>query len=545
MNFKLIILIIALNAILLWIYKVIVDQLYAKKFQHIKNYLSSLLGLNISHLHDAANFFALIKEQSHDSRLQNFAKGASFHFRSIFEELNLNKKNFDKLDINAQEENQLSMLYAKEVIDLKDILELELLQLSASYNDRLEVLDKSNAEHALSLGNFSLLSKAILNLIENALKYTEKPIKLELNDAGNSWQIKVSSYGKSIPESLANAINNQESEVASGHGLNSLTQIMLFHNAELIIDTLADEGSSIKLIFKKYHHEANQVLSKVSTGKTFAIKREVIVLTALALIIIALGSIIYHNRVACQAYYMGFNKKINSANIIQKERACLKYLTSLNEILVDDIPEKLYLEYPADDKEELFEQVYYDFISQFREEDKELVSLIIFDQILITAPIEYQELIDKEAKSLIIEFPAAPNLNLYLSNHYYEDKKYGRATIYSLRSLISIFESKLYMHPRLYLVSKLSKDPEKLSQFLAAFYNAPILVKEEPFVIEPELSEGDSSNSAAAKTKEVANNTKANTTNTTIKTPVSPSKANAYDELIDKQDKELGLKMEL
>lgn len=542
MSPKLISLIILLNIICIFVYKIILDKLYANKSLRLKNYLSSLLGLSISHLHDAANFFALIKNQTQDSNLQNFAKGASFHFRSLFEELNQNKKKFDEMDSDQIQDNHLTLLYHKEAIDLKDILELELLQLSSSSNDRLEISDKSNAEHALSYGNFGLLSKAILNIVENALKYTERPIKLELNDAGNSWQIKLSSYGKSIPESLANAINNKiDDNPSNGHGLNSLNQIMLFHNADFIIDTLADEGTSIRLIFKKYQGEANPVINLQSTKKETKIKREIIILAILGITLLSFLYTIYHNKTACQAYYKSFTK-VDDPNIIQKERNCLRYLTYLNEVLVDDIPDQLYLKYTANDKEELLEQIYYDFIKQFSDKDKELISLILFDQILITAPIEYQPLIDKEAIFLIVKFPDAPNLNLYLSNHYFEKRKYGKAAIYSVKSIIALIESKLYMHPRLYLISKLDRDHDKLSQFLATLYNPNKLLEQD---LDSELPIEETQQEDSIATDNGTTLEEAVVKPAKIAQPKPKSPSNKLDELIDEQDRELGLDLDL
>ncbi len=537
MNAKLILLTLLINIIFIFIYKTILDKFYRNKFQQIKNYLSSLLGLNISHLHDAANFFALIKNQSQDHNLQNFAKGASFHFRSLFEELNQSKKIFDEIDSSQIQDNHLALLYNKEAIDLKDILQLELLQLSSSSDNRLEIIDKSNAEHALSYGNFSLLSKAILNLVENALKYTEKPIKLELNDTGNSWQIKVSSYGKSIPESLANAINNQvEDSPSSGHGLNSLNQIMLFHNAELVIDTLADEGTCIRLIFKKYQGEAISPTSlKVTNKKPFPIKREILIPIILGIILLSSIYTIYHNKTICQAYYKSFTK-VDDPNIIQKERQCLQYLEYLNEVLVDDIPDELYLNYTANDKEELLEQIYYDFIKHFSDKDKDLIALILFDQILITAPMDYQPLIDKEAKSLILKFPSAANLNFYLSNHYFEKRKYGKATLYSLKSIVALIESKFCMHPQLYLVSKLDRDHDKLSQFLATLYHPNALIEQD---LEPESN----FNSNNKEDEQIV--PKSNPEITTAEPDSKPVANDEIDELIDEQDRKLGLDLDL
>lgn len=253
MEAPLIIFIIVVNLALAWLYKFFLDKYYSSKIKNDRKYLSSILALNISHIHDAANFFTLIKNRVEEKDAQDFAKGASYHFRALFEELKQHKTNFDDLGLN-----QMQLLYRKENIDLKDLLELELLQLSSSTYKRIIIQDKSLAEHAIISGNFSLLSKAILNLVENAIKHTEKQIKLELSDKDHYWQIRINSYGKSIPDSLVSEIASKEISNL-GHGLSSLAQIVDYHGAELEIDTFAGEGTCISIKFPKYNSRANKL----------------------------------------------------------------------------------------------------------------------------------------------------------------------------------------------------------------------------------------------------------------------------------------------
>ncbi|MCE2928861.1 MAG: hypothetical protein LW817_04435, partial [Candidatus Caenarcaniphilales bacterium] len=170
--------------------------LRAQKKQLIKsfrNYLQGITALNISHLHDSANFFNLINkhlESRPPETIYNFAKGASFHFRALFEEL---KNNFDSYWQQSETDlPQFKNLYQKEQINLKDIFDMELFQISRF--ERLEFIDKSNSEYAFINGNFSLISKMFLNLLENALKYTDDKIKLELKSVADKWQVRISSF---------------------------------------------------------------------------------------------------------------------------------------------------------------------------------------------------------------------------------------------------------------------------------------------------------------------------------------------------------------
>lgn len=231
-----------------------------KEKTKVQNYINSLIALNLSHLHDAANFFALIKSSIHNQDTENsynFSKGAAFHFQSLFEELKNNLIAFENSNEDFDFYKNFNLLYKRETIDLKDLLELELFQLS-NFN-RIKFANYSQTEHALISGNFNLVSKALINLIENALKYTEDEIKIELKDRSRDWQIRISSFGKAMPQEVVNKLKNDSFQNADGHGLSGLSSIMLFHQGKIEIDTFADEGSSINLLFPKLINSNNSL----------------------------------------------------------------------------------------------------------------------------------------------------------------------------------------------------------------------------------------------------------------------------------------------
>lgn len=229
------------------------NQAYLLKEKNkVQNYINSLVALNLSHLHDAANFFTLLKSSIHNQDTENsynFAKGATFHFQSLFEELKNNLIAFENSNEDFDFYKNFNLLYKRETIDLKDLLELELFQLS-NFN-RINFSNCTNSEHALISGNFNLVSKALINLIENALKYTEDEVKIELKDRSRDWQIRISSFGKAMPQEVVNKLKNASFQNADGHGLSGLSSIMLFHQGKIEIDTFAGEGSSINLLFPK------------------------------------------------------------------------------------------------------------------------------------------------------------------------------------------------------------------------------------------------------------------------------------------------------
>ncbi len=204
--------------------------------------LEALLSLNISHLHDAANFFALLKNQIDNgaelAEIKRFSRGAAYHFRSLFEEL----KNKQELIYDSDAKN-LHDYYAKEIIDLRDLIELEILQLQ--HHKRISLKDLSE-KTALIEGHFGLLAKVLINIIENALKYSQEPIEIELKELSKAWEIRILSRGNNIPENISQRLGS-----TSGHGLSASANIMSFHKAELNIYSLREEGSCISLKFKK------------------------------------------------------------------------------------------------------------------------------------------------------------------------------------------------------------------------------------------------------------------------------------------------------
>ncbi len=243
--------------------------------------LDAVISLNISHLHDAANFFALIKNQIERGEdldeLRKFSKGAAYHFRSLFEELKAKKEL-----INNKNSKQLESLYIKELIDLNDLLDLEILQ--HGYNNRLIFINHINARAEI-LANFGLLSKLFINIVENALKYSEGDIILELQEYNaRHYEIKIKSSGNKIPEYIANDLS-----ASNGHGLSAAAKIMSYHAAEIKIHSLAQAGSIISLRFKKASKKSLLVKNKLpgikSKSKSTVLILGLLILSTSALLI--------------------------------------------------------------------------------------------------------------------------------------------------------------------------------------------------------------------------------------------------------------------
>lgn len=245
---------ITILAITFFLLGLIVQKFLTKKEKEdykktYKEMIENFLSLNVTHLHDSANLFNLIKNGSTEQNIVNFATGSAYHFRSIFNSL---KKSIIQIrEFDPDEVNNLTLykLIEKEDIDLKDLINIELFQLGNF--SQIEVIDNTSSQYALTYGNFELLSKVFLNLVENALKYSDQKIKISLNDENNMFTIRIMSFGKSISEHISIRINNKIYDDIEGHGLSSLVDIMNYHDANIHITSLPSEGSSVNLEFKK------------------------------------------------------------------------------------------------------------------------------------------------------------------------------------------------------------------------------------------------------------------------------------------------------
>jgi hypothetical protein len=265
------------------------------KAKALSKELDAVVSLNISHLHDAANFFALLKNQIDSgeelTEIQQFSKGAAYHFRSLFEELKATKELINQPNLSTKE--QMQMLYGKEILDLNDLLELEILQLS--HKRRVKLNSEVN-QRAEILGNFGLLSKLLINIVENALKHSNEEVAIELKDSDSKhWEIKIKSSGTKIPENIANDLKS-----SPGHGLSAVADIINFHGAEIKIHSL-DEGSSIGLRFKKENKIIERSRTKLKTqNKKLLVLASLIIFSSIASVSYAISAISFSKAIEQQ-----------------------------------------------------------------------------------------------------------------------------------------------------------------------------------------------------------------------------------------------------
>jgi len=437
----------------------------------IKKHALALLALNVSHLHDSANYFSLIRnnlETADPKVLNNFCKGAQFHFRSLFEDLKLS---IEELEISSlkSEKSKLS-IYQIAAVDLKDLLELELLQIS-NFN-RLEIIDKTNAQNALINGNFTLLSKAIINLVENALQHTPNKIKLSLIDNGSHYEIQVSSTGRGIPEAVINEIKIRELNIRNlGHGLSGLSEIMEFHNAEIRIDNLLTDGACIRLIFNKYL--SKQIKPKSSLSKTItrpprnqsASKISYIMVSAFVSVFLVGGLVYYsYNRKQANDFY---DKQTRQFSRISKDPLLTeKKLFFKNELINLS---RLTANYDYQN-ETATEEVKTKILDNINPNYRDFVSLILLEYQYSIAPSEYLVQLEQSALSLIRQYPNSKHLN-YLCSRYYDQQNHSsKAFYYKLKFLTSNLVEVFYGEPEITTIKKFNSNSDKneiISSYLA------------------------------------------------------------------------------
>jgi hypothetical protein len=237
----------------------------AKKLS--RDQLHNLLALTSSYIHDSANLFSLANSSLKDiskklseegkailsseelndlNHLISFLKGSEYHFREIFTEIQ-DSQNGTQAEFHN---------YAKSIIDLKDLIELELMEIFTL--KRVKTEDNIYQNNALIYGNFSLIAKAVFNLIENALKHSNGEVKITLDDSKDYWKLKILSLENSFNLDLEESFKNLAPKT-SGHGLKSVSEILKYNDIELDISSLINQGTVISLFFPKYHEPKKEI----------------------------------------------------------------------------------------------------------------------------------------------------------------------------------------------------------------------------------------------------------------------------------------------
>lgn len=143
--------------------------------------------------------------------------------------------------------------------------ELNLTELANELIDFYEVLAEEkgqricfdNSKTVFIQGDRSLISQAIVNILDNAIKYAPKDteIKFELTDTGSQVSLSIKDEGHGVPDDNVDKITerfyrletHREIRNGNGLGLSLVKAIMKYHRGELKIEN--NQGLQVTLIF--------------------------------------------------------------------------------------------------------------------------------------------------------------------------------------------------------------------------------------------------------------------------------------------------------
>jgi signal transduction histidine kinase len=137
-----------------------------------------------------------------------------------------------------------------ENVGLRTIVTNALSSFRGRYPHRQLTFDGAFMETA-AYGNVQLLQIAISNLIDNALKYSEKDVSVELVSGVSDIMVRIRDHGIGIPESDLQKVKspmyratNVQAIPGAGLGLSLVQRIAEFHKGKLVIESEVNVGTT-------------------------------------------------------------------------------------------------------------------------------------------------------------------------------------------------------------------------------------------------------------------------------------------------------------
>lgn len=154
-----------------------------------------------------------------------------------------------------------SYTFPKEKIDLSLLVD-EVLQRIRQHVVRAERLQPVVTKGITVYGDQFALSLVLSNLIENALKYSpaEKPVVLELKEAGQKAMLRIADQGQGIPEREKEKIfdkfyrvGNEETRATKGTGLGLfiVKQVLDNHGASIHVKDNRPSGTVFEVLIDR------------------------------------------------------------------------------------------------------------------------------------------------------------------------------------------------------------------------------------------------------------------------------------------------------
>jgi signal transduction histidine kinase len=143
---------------------------------------------------------------------------------------------------------------------IHDVISLALSNLS-EHIQKTKAIISIHIDHFMLKGSSSLLASAITNLLTNSLKYTKKGVSpvvemtAGINDKNIPYLI-INDNGIGIPNDKLNTIfdefvrlDQSKNEKGSGIGLTTVKRILQAHNAEIVVSSDINKGTSFTISF--------------------------------------------------------------------------------------------------------------------------------------------------------------------------------------------------------------------------------------------------------------------------------------------------------
>ena len=151
-----------------------------------------------------------------------------------------------------------------EVLNAKRLLESTALEMEVRARQRGQAFAVRASAHLEFQGDSDLLRRALLNLMENALKYGPRdlPVDLEAQDHGTTVALSVRDRGPGIPEALRERVfdpffrldrDANQGRLSHGLGLASCRMAAHAHGGQIRVDDHPEGGACLVLVLpKKY-----------------------------------------------------------------------------------------------------------------------------------------------------------------------------------------------------------------------------------------------------------------------------------------------------
>ena len=182
------------------------------------------------------------------------------------------------LDFQKIGANKLSMKF--ENVDIKELLEgiVARFEVTFNLNDK-ELLLKLPEEDVCAAVDREAITKIVSNLLNNALKYAQKHIEIELEKDKSSFTIRVVSDGNKIPEGISQSIfepfyqmeKKEGPKNGVGIGLSLARSLASLHKGALYLDT-THETKNIFILTVPLNKEGIELEHRM------AVQKEVVVL---------------------------------------------------------------------------------------------------------------------------------------------------------------------------------------------------------------------------------------------------------------------------